>query len=120
MDILFLVIISAIFAIASAATSENNVYLSRIFLSLLFLGIIYISLVLSLENKKEKFILATPISFQGKIACIAYENQLINCSDKFKIQFNTGDSIFIFQEQDDLKLGIKFSGGDFVYKTSKK
>jgi hypothetical protein len=119
MNIFIVIVFCLVLALLSIALSENNPGLSKIFLATLILVGIWISMSVSLENKKEKFVKKIPVCFQEKIAFSTYENNLINCSDKFNMQFKPGDSIYVFKEQDTWMLGIKYSGGDLVYKINK-
>ncbi len=119
MDIILLVIILIMLAIVSAVLHDNYANLCRFGFLIIMLSIIWISLSISLNTTKETLLRKVPVHFQDKIAFSTYENNLINCSDIFKIQFNPDDSICVFQKEDTWTLGIKYQGGDLVYKNNK-
>lgn len=120
MAIFHLVIILIILIISAAIFSEYSANTSRVLIAIFGLGAIWATFAFTIEKKEQKFIQKVPVCFQGKIAFSTYEDRLINCSDIFKIQFNPGDSIFVYKEQDSKELGLKFIGGDLVFLTKKQ
>lgn len=120
MHIGILIILGIIIFFIGVAQQENNSFFSKICYTITVIIIIWGSMALTKENKEQKFISKTSVKFQDKIAFITHENNLVNCSEKFKMQFKPGDSVYIFQEQSAYVYGIKFEGGDFIYKTSLK
>jgi len=120
MEILHLILILAVLIIAAGILAEYAVNISRVLISIFGLGVIWGCFAFTIEKKEQKFIQKVPVCFQGKIAFSTYEDRLINCSDKFKIQFNPGDSICVYKELDCKQFGIKFIGGDLVFLTKKQ
>lgn len=120
MQIFHLVLILIVLIIAAACLAEFSANTSRVLISIFGLGIIWASFSFTVEKKEQKYMQKIPVCFQGKIAFSTYEDKLINCSEKFKIQFNPSDSIFVYQEQDSKELGLKFSGGDLIFLTKKQ
>lgn len=120
MEILHLILILVVLIIAAAVLSEYVANISRVLIAIFGLGVIWATFAFTIEKKEQKFIQKVPVCFQGKIAFSTYEDRLINCSDIFKIQFNPGDSIFVYKEQDSKELGLKFIGGDLVFLTKKQ
>lgn len=94
---------------------ENNPVTARIFVLTGISLTVWLCLGVSQANENKKFLYATPVIFQGKIAFITDEQKLINCSEEFKVQFKPNDSIYIFKELDSWALGIRWSGGSIQY-----
>lgn len=116
MHIALLIFIAIIILFIGLAQSDNTETFSKICYSIFALSLIWFCAAFSLERREEKFIKKTPIHFQDKIAFITYEDKLVNCSEHFKMQFNSGDSVYVYKKQDDVSLGVKFEGGEFIYK----
>lgn len=119
MNIYILIILICIALYATLVLFDTLPKTSNILISFVILGGIWISTAFSLHEQKVKFVKTKPILFEENIALIINENEIINCSKEFKQQFKTGDSIYIFKELDDWVIGIKWSGGDYVYKLKK-
>lgn len=98
---------------------ENFPTVSKISILLILICVIWLSLAYTRYEQKKRYIKTTPVLFQDDVAFSIHENNLINCSKDFKKQFKPGDSIFIFQEVDTWVMGLKWSGGEFLYKTEK-
>jgi glucan phosphoethanolaminetransferase (alkaline phosphatase superfamily) len=116
MHIGFIFALFILLVFISVILYDSSPILSRIFILSIVLVAIWASTAASLEKKKEIFLKKVPVSFQDKIAFSTYNSNLINCSKKFKVQFKPGDTIYVYEQQDSKKLGIIFSGGEFLFK----
>ena len=119
MEIFFAAILTIALLIASSLLSELSQTVSRICLITSSALVLWISIGLSMHKQNKKFIKTIPVHIQDKIAFSVFEDKLINCSEKFNIQFNTSDSIYVYEEIDTWILGLKWSGGDYFYNFKK-
>lgn len=119
MDILFLALILVVILFTATTIYDIFPNVSRcMFLIFILIGI-WLCAALSNHKQEEKFLKKEPILLQGEVAFAIYKNNIINCSKDFKKQFKAGDSIYVFIEIDSWSYGIKWKGGDNVYKVEK-
>lgn len=115
MNIYFLTILFFISVFSGFSFYDNYEKISNIMFSLCVAILLWGTFALTNYEQNKKLISKTPVHIQDKIAFSVYRSILINCSDKFNVQFKQGDSIYVFEEVDTWVNGIKWSGGDYVF-----
>jgi len=119
MSIYLLVFLLVVFLFSAFATNDEFEFISNILFSLCVAGVLWGAFAFSNYEQKSKFVCKAPVYIQDKIAFSIFKNNLINCSDKFNAQFKQGDSIYVFEEVDTWINGIRWSGGDYLFRLDK-
>lgn len=119
MNIYLIVFLLFACLVAAFATNDEFDFLSNILFAVCIAVVIWGAFAISNYEQKNKFVCKTPVYIQDKIAFSIFKNNLINCSDKFNAQFKQGDSIYVLEEVDTWVNGIKWSGGDYLFRLDK-
>ena len=122
---LLIIIIFASFILAAIClvidSSSDLVHgAASLFFAICVFSIIWACIAGTSLQQKEKFVYKIPVLVYDRIAISVHKSELINCTEKFKIQFTSGDSICVFQEKDTWIAGVKFDGGKYIFKTDNK